>query len=276
MARSRPDLVEQWLGIATGKVDVPENLLVKGRAFYEALCSVYLRLAPDRGIELYQLLKQHDARVRFLFSGTGIPLLDYALFGDLTYESGAEQWKLVLEECCSDRELLSLTIAAQQGNGSRWLWETIRSGVAANTVFERARAYVLLGFYDTQEAGNLLRKLVAELPDTWLGELAKTSQQRWQTNQWAKHWFQRFLEVEDDALAWASFRLFRWCVDSRFWHWKQQVVNSIPNSTWARDRSVFLEFNVNDVENRARDYEKKLREQFLGQKILERQAWPWL
>lgn len=157
------------------------------------------------------------------------------------------------------------------------MWEMIETSLTSDVLFLRARGITLLGFSDDPRAEETLQSLVQRLPDTWLRwKVTERSLRLFHTNSWAKYWFQRFLEVEDDAMAWSSFRLFLRCVDSRFAHWKQDVIERSVEHERTESRMVFLEINTNDVQHSIQDNEKDLREQFLGHKILERQAWPWL
>ena len=113
-------------------------------------------------------------------------------------------------------------------------------------------------------------------PDTWVKKLFETSQYRWQKNDWAKHWFHRFLAIDDDVKAWAAFRLFLHCVDTRFWHWQMQLKAAVPEHELTPKRLDFLQDNLETIKNRIRKNEKPLRKQYLGHKILEDQAWPWM
>lgn len=273
---TRPDLVTEWLGGSDTQMNIPQSLLVKGRAFYEALCSVLLRVDPGKGVQLYQMLQGVELGVRFLREGTQIPLLDYTLFGTAAAEPVVKAWERRLDQCRTDRELLEVVLVALQGNGTQWLWQKIEAAVKSEVLYERARAYVLLRFFESPEAGNLLQELAETLLETWLGDLARRCQHHWQTNEWAKHWFHRFLETEDKVLAWASFRLFLRCVDSRFWHWWPDMTNGSSDIPWASERQVYLQNNLNEIENCVRRNEKTIREQFLGQKRLEHHAWPWI
>jgi hypothetical protein len=113
-------------------------------------------------------------------------------------------------------------------------------------------------------------------PDTWVKELVQKSKERQDKNTWAKHWFQRVLTAEDDVSAWAAYRLFVRCVDTRFWFWRETIEKEIDTTKIKKPRQDFLENNVENIQNAIRNNESELAEQFLGQKVMKRQVWPWM
>ena len=102
------------------------------------------------------------------------------------------------------------------------------------------------------------------------------SMQRRQLNDWAKHWFRKFLEDADDVIAWASFRLFLRCVDTRFWRWREHIDASNNLVVDQKRRHAFVEANLENVKSAIRKNEKPLSERFLCQKIRQNQVWPWM
>ncbi len=156
------------------------------------------------------------------------------------------------------------------------MWSYVKQGIHSSNPREQTLSRTLLGFIDTKEAFELINTLLAESPDTWIKRPLETSKQRWQTNSWAKHWFQRFLSIDENNLAWASFRLLLQCVDTRFWFWRHQIEAAIPPHSNLKKRQMFLDNNLNTLENKIPKNEKALKELFLGQKVLNQQAWPWM
>jgi hypothetical protein len=99
---------------------------------------------------------------------------------------------------------------------------------------------------------------------------------RWQTNAWAKHWFERFLTDEDSIGAWAAFRIFLHCVDSRFWLWQKRSRCKVEVNHQLARRIIFLEDNLHVVKKRITKNEKDLEKHLFGQKTKPGQAWPWM
>jgi hypothetical protein len=272
----RPDLVGQWVKAALSNAPDAMSLLEHGSSFYAALCAVLLRTDVQTAVALYWRIQEAGTRVHVIDENTGIELLDFALFSASPSEALRETWRRKLEQCDTDLELMKLAFLSQHGTGKDWLWSYIRARTNSAVPIDRARSITLLGFLDSQEAREALQQLDWSLPDTWLRHLVKRSITRSKRNNWAKHWFRLFLANGDNVKAWASFRLFLRCIDGRFWLWRRVVETDIGDSNAIKERMAFLRDNLENVHDCIRDNEKELSEQFLGQKVLKREAWPWL
>jgi len=88
----------------------------------------------------------------------------------------------------------------------------------------------------------------------------------------SKHWFSRFLTVENEIQSWAAFRLFLKCADRRFWIWQKEFPKDISSGK----RWEFFGDNLEHVSREIEKNEKSLPENFLGQKVLANQVWPWI
>jgi len=270
----RPELVKKWLGPILRQEQNATKLMVLGRSFYEALCEVLLRKMPETGVRLYWQLVTRNSALRFLASGTRIPLTDCALFRSPPASIVTEGWNDKLRRCKTDRDLLELAIAAQQGEAITWLWAQVDRGLSSPVLMDQARDAMLLGFLDGDRAKDLLQKRLLLEPQTWIDCVVRDAWSLWQRNSWAKHWFSRFLTVEEEIQSWAAFRLFLKCVDSRFWIWYkgfQTDANPDNDKRW-----MFFARNLEQVNRAIENSEKSLSENFLGRKILNNQVWPWI
>jgi hypothetical protein len=206
-----------------------------------------------------------------------IKLLDYALFDAPPVDKVREAWKLRLEQCTTDEDIMKITLLAQYGNGLNWIQGYVEQCSQSSTPLSRARALTVLGFLRTKESPNLLRELLERKSGSWVKKLLRSSLKRWEENSWAKYWYTRFLNAEDDVTAWAAFRLFRQCVDSRFWFWKDTIERNDENQgDCLNRRRVFLADNIDNLVNKIHKNEKPLREQLFCQKIKHGQVWPWM
>jgi len=268
----RPDLMEKWLAPILRQEGVATKLIVLGRSFYEALCEIVLTKMPEKGSHLYRELDSKNSAIRFLVGPTRIPLLEHALFRSPPVEGVVEVWNDKLRRCKTDRELFELAISAQQGTAITWLWTRIDQGLASPVLIDRARSAMLLGFLDGDRAkGQLQQRRVSE-PEIWVDHIIRDAWFLWQKNSWAKHWFCRFLTVENEIQSWASFRLFLKCADRRFWIWQKEF----PDATYSGNRWEFFRDNLECVSREIEKNEKSLAETFLGQKVLANQVWPWI
>lgn len=276
IVKNYPHLVGQWLNPVLTGTSEGRRYLCLGYSFYEALCTVLLKIDPARGVLLYWRLQNSGIKTDVIDEHSNFKLIDYALFQALPSEDIKHAWQRKLEECTSDSELLEIAVLAQHGDSSDWLWETILQGVKSTAAFEKSRAIVLLAFMQERRAFDHLNSLLEGQPDTWIRDLLEYSQQLLQRNNWARHWFFCFLSANDDVTAWSSFRLFLQCVDSRFWYWQRQIKAEYSESNFYQKRCLFMKDNLDEVKNRIKKNENPLREKFLGHKVLVGQACPWM
>ncbi len=272
----RPDLVETWLAPVLETGHAASRLLAVAAGFYEALCKVLLRQAPERGVALYRRLKKSQYPVRFVAQWSGTSLIEQALFAAPAHPAVEVLWEERLANCCTDRELLELVLVAQSGQARTWLWSVIARGVVAPVPFQQAQVLMLLAFIDGSQADDMLSRYVKASPQTWLDHVAAAASRYRQNNCWARHWYVRFLGTADDIASWAAFRLFLRCVDSRYWYWRSpSSPDDSTDAAWNR-RLHFLEANKEAIKRHAQENEKPLTEEFLAQKVLKGDVWPWL
>ncbi|MCW5208171.1 hypothetical protein VU11_05885, partial [Desulfobulbus sp. US2] len=96
-------------------------------------------------------------------------------------------------------------------------------------------------------------------------------------NQWAHHWFERFVNHEEKLQAWAAFHLFLRCVDRRFWLWGEKVISS-PDVRYER-LEHYRACRGSIVQKVKKNEEKspfELKKCLVGWKVQESQLWPWL
>ena len=267
VVKLRPDLVDRWLN-ADG------NLLRLASTFYEALCSVLLREAPEKGIDLYRRLKEEELPVRV--GAHGIERLDFFLFKAPQKLVILQEWERRLDECRTDRELLELVVVAEHGNGNRWLSEVCRRDLASAIIWKRARSLILLGLSSAGRSPEILKEHTEQEPECWLTEVARRAERYRRLNEWARHQYSIFIKAEDDVSACAAFRLFLRCVDRRFWLWWRRFEELLPELPSFRVRRAFFENNRDTIKNRIRENEKTLDKVFLGTKVLAGEVDPWL
>lgn len=270
----RPDLLEQWLDLDRDN-KYSNALLNFSHSFYEALCIVLLQHSLKQGIYLYSKLA---CRSIFLQSSRSHwRLLDVTLFNVTPCSDIAEVWTKKLYASKTDLELLYMASLAQNGNASEWLWSFMDQHCDSEAPLEKSLAITMLGFYDRDVALKRLNGLSDTVPpNTWIGQLVQVSLRRWKMNDWAKSWFQKMFTVDRTEDAWASFRLFLACVDSRFWIWWQQIQTACSHYPAFEHRKQFIDSNLEPIRNRIRKNEKTLEEHLYGQKVMHNQAWPWI
>jgi hypothetical protein len=274
VVEERPDLITDWICRADPFTREGARLIFKASSFYDGLCAVLLKKKQSLGIKLYNQLQQAPTRTRVIDRYTKIELLDFALFQSEPSDELQYVWNQKLDMCSTDEELMKIALVAQHGSGKDWLWESTKAGLGSRVPFEMGRSRLLLGFIEGEDRVSLIEQLIASDPDTWLRNCVKQVKERQERNDWAKHWFNRFLSASNDVNAWASIRLLLRCCDRRFWFWRERIESDVENAVDFR-RKAYLRDNLDTIKRAIDRNEKQLTDQFLGQKILKRQAFPW-
>jgi hypothetical protein len=265
----RPDLVDKWLEPIQGEQNETVRKIIRvGTLFYETLCYVLLERSHRRAIELYRYLSQNKSQIILTDAQTNTRYLDYALFQASLTESLKQEWLHQLENCHSDAELLELAIVAQLGQGEDWLLSRIKQQLQSSAPGDFSQAVTMLGFLETDDAFEQLKKLAKSQPDTWRKRLVDISIERWQRNAWAKHWFREFLNQGDRVMAWRGFRLFLQCADKRFWLWKEELIGEASSQSFHQYHLNFLEDNTDTIKNAIGNskYNQELEKTFLAHK----------
>ena len=272
----RPDLVDTWLDGIREKDLSFDQLLIKGRRFYESLCQVLLPKDPSRGLNLYYRLCEVPPAINFVVKRTGIPVLRYALFGVPDVPEIINAWDQCLKQCKTDQDLLELVIVAQTGKGLNWLESKVEQDLKSSVMFSRSRAMLIRGFLAAKDSGEWLASQTKPQVETWFDRVAAKAYLYWQSDIWAKYWFDRFLSVSNDIHAWAAFRLLLKCADRRFWIWQHELRATVPCLGDVQRRFAFLNNNTDTLCDSVKKNEKIMAEHFLANKVLDNQAWPWM
>lgn len=270
----RPDLLAEWLQAVNEQNEQWLRILQRCHSFYEALCRVLLKCRPEEGVNLY--LQMSQVNILSIDTQTRWQLVDRALFQTTPVEAITGLWTKKLEECTTDAQLLTLASMLQWGTGQQWLWTYIEQQLTSSAPICISRGATLLGYYNAGQAQMRLDQLYQDAPDTWVKQLLETSIQRWKLNDWSRHWFSKIFASDTNVEAWAAFRLFLRCVDSRFWIWSDQLRAAGSIHPHFEQRWQHIEINWETIRNRIRKNEDSFEKQLFGQRVLRNQAWPWM
>jgi hypothetical protein len=273
----RPDLADEWLAGANPHTMEGLERIRRGGAFYDALCTAFLKQDSEKGVTLYWQLANTPGRTTVIDSDTEIDLLDYALFDNAKDEFITAAWQRKLDGCQSDLELMKVVLLLERAKATDWLWSYLENRIDGAAPLDRARARVLLGFMDDDKAQMTLEGLNREDPNTWMKGLSGRALDQLNRRKWAKEWFVRFLTKSSDQWAWGAFRLLLKCVDTSFWFWWEKLKDDVkPSVDLPPNRLVFMEDNSDNLQNAISKNEEDLAKRLLGQKIMKRQLWPWM
>jgi hypothetical protein len=272
----RPELLTQWLTYGGANNTEKSHLIFQASSFYAALCLILLEKRITEGIQLYWDLQETRTRVRLVDGETRVELLDFAFFRADSGNESTRAWERKLESCSTDQELMTIALIVQDCGNTDWLWSYIVERLDSRIPIDRARSRVLLGFFDSEKAGELIQRLCQNDTGSWPAKLSTTAKKRQDMNKWAKHWYSRFLTAEDDVDAWSAFRLLLRCVNSSFWFWRARSEVCSGDSQANGKRNLFLQNNLDTIRNAIKNNERELADQFLGQKGIKGQVWPWM
>lgn len=273
--RRKPDLVQKWIQFVLPNSYEKDWHLEHHRSFYNELCGMLLEINPEEGFQLYIRLKEAKKSGRITDAATGIETLTFDLYRAKESEFTKRLWDEAFENCYTDIGTIEIAIVNQMVDNLKWFQRKIEQYFSSDSLFEKARGINLMGFFDKEYARDKLTALKDEIPDCWLHPVIDTSINRWNRNNWAKTWFQRFLEHKDKIKAWAAFRLFLKCTDRRFWIWKNEIMEGFQETPFFKERDIFLELNRDTIKESIKKNEEKLKDTFLGSKI-EKNIWPWM
>lgn len=272
----RPDLVQMWLNAVYKDKQESSRLLFSSRSFYEALLRVLFENDPVEASKLLKHLELYTGKIKYVDNKTGISLSNYALFKSSRHHEIQKILDKHFDKCSTDLELFELALVVQQTGNISWLKNKIEKELESSWQFDHARSIVFTGFLETNDSEVALNKYI-EMPRCWLQAVAEKSMNLWNKNAWAKHWFNRFLNDEEDTKAWACFRLLLKCVDRRFWIWKENFLDDyFPKKDGRHNRLEFLSLNQDEIKKAIKKNEEMWSKTFLGEKVLSNQVWPWM
>jgi hypothetical protein len=205
----------------------------------------------------------------------GINIVDWYLFRAEPCFEAVRTWEKRVDLCINDEELLEFCIVAQKGKGSEWLLTYALKEVESEIPWRKHRGLTLLGFIESKDSFEKLQSLERELPDIWTKGLVQLSIQRWQRNQWAKEWFERFLVEENEAKSWGDFQLFLQCVDGRYALWEEDLREKFDLCS-RKKRELFWCLNEDNIKKAIKKQKDELKKVLFGESIKENEMWPWI
>lgn len=271
----KPDYVEKWIAQILSDDDDSDYILMKCRGFYEALCEVLLELGYDKGVDLFKRLYSFK-HYRFIGRLTGTPRSLFYLFKAKETKRLINLRNEILNQCVTDYALNEFCFAAQFKGSGEWLFETATSYLKADVPFHRAFGLRILGFMDDSRTGKRLMEWEQNTPNSWVKNIAKLALDTYTKNQWARQWFEIFMQHQGVVRALGAFRVFLRCVDRRFWLWNRPMRRE--KGFFDQSRQEHFRANRESIKKAIEKNEKesKLNDTFIGHKVLRNQAWPWM
>jgi hypothetical protein len=275
--KRKPLVVTGWLELAI-KDDLDWshiNFMKSTYPMYEAVCEALFLERDSRARGVYAALRYSTRQKESFFRdkiGDTLPLLLFRVNFD-EVRSDRKAW---YEACWGDMALLDFATAARQHGREDFLLALIHDGLASPAFFDQAKAISLAGWCGAAPGLRTLLENLPVLPGSWFESLKGQTLSRIRREDWARSWFWEFLSARSLAKSFAAFRLFLRCVDRRYYAWRAEVVQGVPEATvpW-QGRLKFLAINYREIEKAIEDYEKDLDKYFLYLSIPRERLSPW-
>ncbi len=255
-----PEYIVKWLKDAS-------RLIWTQQFFCKSLCRVLLDKQPEQGRQLFWKFRRNNRQKTQTDS----------LFNANDSTEVFDLRKNLLNNVLTDNDLFEIVFFAQKHDKHEWLEETINAYLESDFSLDNAKALFLLGFMDDHSYSERLDAWIAEKQSSWRHDCARKAKIIHERNQWAHHWFERFVNHEETLQAWAAFRLFLRCVDRRFWLWGEEMIDSpeVPYERFEHYRAC-RESIVKAIKENEEKSPFELKKHLVGWKVQENQLWPWL
>ena len=276
--RHAPDIVDQWLEGYSGPTAEFQRRVGLAEGAFSALCEALLVHNPERGSQLWRVLRV-TMMTRYI-GKAGVDDLLHMVFRVPDSPAVVKLRKEIieLEYCDTDQGLFNLAIAAAQNGKIDWLNTIIREDQASQYAWRRKRAMVLEGFC----ANNTL-PIREAWPDgqlktnhSWLGWMSARLRC---IDACARHWWKKYLKAPNPIEAYAAWVLFLRSSDRRIWVWIQEDQEKIDTPARLNDfvdlKRTHVQLNQNSLNHALKKREEKFDQNFLHRKI-ERSIGPWI
>lgn len=221
LIRLMPDLVDGWLAMLQG--EHVETVVWRAGEFCRSLATALADHNPGQAVAIIRRLQRNNRGTRTVFKPLMIDDVTSAAFKIADCADVAQLRDDMLDEAVTDEELFVIALSAQRAGASSWLIRVIERDAASQVLALQARALTLVGWLD---AGLTLDRLLPLLAHRrgYLGEVARTAEERLDRDHLARTWFREFLSRRDHEAAWAAFRVTLRCADRRFYLWSEVMM----------------------------------------------------
>ena len=212
------EFADRWHGlfmsIAEAKLPAIHNLVL-------LLAHALGRKAPSKAEELFRRVKESKPLVRFTFGRAGVQFDAMAtwagirnpVMNDLRFER--------LDRVCTDHDLSLEVLAALFSEQQDLLTEYIETKLRKIEPAEIARGIIVAGFSDQSEFNDETLKRY-EGSAGLIGSAQKAAKYAYERNVWARHWFEKMCQTNENTDFWRYAVLFSKIVDGRFAVWRSQ------------------------------------------------------
>ena len=275
VCRDNPEMVEKWID-AVFENNSGNDPLFSYNGFYQSLCSALVKIGHPRGFMLWRKIREHPHRVNFNDGRAGCDWMTCLSFSAMPSADAGNAAVELLENCQSDIGLLELANTACAYRQQTWILERTQDLIGRPQLWLRAKGLMFISLADMeQEIDSLIQS--SDFNGTWVEKLLPQMKYLHDRNQWARHWYNRFLTVSDNDEAFACFQLVLKSIDRRCRLWMDELDEGARmTGDVGKRRRNFRLINNDQIKRAIKENEKELDDHFLTLKFEKGQILPFI
>lgn len=210
------DFADRWhrlfMNIDNAKLRAVHNLVL-------LLAHALGRKAPGKAEELFRRVQDCKPMVRFTFGAAGIQLDAMAIWAGVRTPILDDLRFARLDQVGTDHDLALEVLAALLDSQQELLAAYIETKLRKEEPSEISRGIMVAGFSDQNEVNDEILKRY-EGSAGLVGSAYKAAKYAYDRNVWARLWFEKMCQTDENTDFWCYATLFSKVVDGRFsvWH----------------------------------------------------------
>lgn len=202
-------------------LDLPKERLPSVHNFVILLAYALVGDSPEKAENLFSLISSSEPYCRLTYGAAGINFDSIVVWtGERTIKLDELRcWRL--DRVTNDHDLSLEVLAASKNNQHELLKSYVNEKIAKKEPAEIARGIMVAGFSDQSKFND---RVLNEYENCagFIGNAHKAAKYAYERNVWARHWFQKMCQTEDNINFWRFSVLFLKIVDGRFTAWRPE------------------------------------------------------
>jgi len=210
------ELADRWyglfMGISEAKLPAVHNLIL-------LLAHAFGRKHPDKAEDLFRRIKDSKPLVRFTFGEAGVQLDAMATWAGVRSPVMDALRLARLDRAGTDHDLSLEALAALLNGQQELLAAYVEAKLRKEEPAEISRGITVAGFSDQSEFNDEILKRY-EGSAGLIGSVQKAANYAYERNVWARHWYEKMCQTDENTDFWRYAVLFSKIVDGRFAVWR--------------------------------------------------------
>ena len=242
--------------------------------FATALCRSLLPSRSTDALRLLSVIGDERSLVTDVDGWTGEKLFNLALCSASESDESRTRWLQQLDNAKNDAEMLLCAEQLAAGGNGPWLQALAQHELQADATYYRRRAVLLLAASapDDHSFESSIARNGAET--CGLDDVVACARQYRDTARRMAHWIDEGVKTDSALTAYCANRLLVSCVDRRVWRLLSKARKEAAGV--GRTPLFFRILSRDDLKNAVKRHESNDRKTFLGVKVSEHDAAPWI